>query len=67
MKIFFYNLLLIILIPFMVFRIFLKSINDKDYAKNFKNRIGIYDQKPRENLVWFHAVSLGEVISSENI
>ena len=51
----------------MVFRIFLKSINDKDYAKNIKNRIGIYDQKPSENLVWFHAVSLGEVISSENI
>jgi len=51
----------------MVLRILLKSINDKDYAKNIKNRIGIYDQKPSENLVWFHAVSLGEVISSENI
>ena len=51
----------------MVLRILLKSINDKDYAKNIKNRIGIYDQKPSENLVWFHAVSLGEVISSENV
>ena len=67
MKIFFYNVLVIVLLPFMVFRIFLKSIKDKDYSKNIKNRIGIYDQKPNKNLVWFHAVSLGEVISSENI
>ena len=67
MKILFYNVLVIVLLPFMVFRIFLKSIKDKDYSKNIKNRIGIYDQKPNKNLVWFHAVSLGEVISSENI
>ena len=67
MKILFYNVLVIVLLPFMVFRIFLKSIKDKDYSKNIKNRIGIYDQKPNKNLVWFYAESLGEVISSENI
>ncbi len=65
MKLFFYNCLILILLPFMVIRIFLKSLKDKDYIKNLKNRFGIYSEEPRESPIWFHAVSLGEVISSQ--
>jgi len=67
MKLFFYNCLILILLPFMVIRIFLKSLKDKDYIKNLKNRFGIYGEEPQENSIWFHAVSLGEVISSQSL
>ena len=67
MRLFFYNCLILILLPFMVIRIFLKSLKDKDYIKNLKNRFGIYSEEPQENLIWFHAVSLGEVISSHSL
>ena len=67
MRLFFYNCLILILLPFMVIRIFLKSLKDKDYIKNLKNRFGIYSEEPKENLIWFHAVSLGEVISSQSL
>ena len=67
MKLFFYNCLVLILLPFMVIRIFLKSIKDRDYIKKLKNRFGIYTEEPQANPVWFHAVSLGEVISSQSL
>ena len=67
MKIFLYNCIFLILLPFMVVRIFIKSFKDKDYIKGFLNRFGFYRVKPKDNLIWFHAVSLGEVISSKAI
>ena len=67
MRLLFYNCLLLILLPLMVIRIFLKSIKDKDYIRNFKNRFGVYNEKSKTSPVWFHAVSLGEVISSKNL
>ena len=67
MRLFFYNCLVLILLPFMVIRIFLKSIKDRDYIKKLKNRFGIYTEEPETNPVWFHAVSLGEVISSQSL
>ena len=55
-------------LPLMVGRILLKSIKDSDYKKHFLNRFGIYDNANNlKDIVWFHAVSLGEVISSQNI
>ena len=65
--IFIYNLVLLILLPLMVTRIIIKSLKDKDYLSNFLNRFGIYKETSKENLIWFHAVSLGEVISSEKL
>jgi 3-deoxy-D-manno-octulosonic-acid transferase len=55
-------------LPFMVGRILLKSIKDADYKKHFLHRFGIYENANNlKDIVWFHAVSLGEVISSQNI
>lgn len=65
MKLFLYNSLLFILLPFMVIRLLYKSILDRDYLKNISNRFGFFKEDTRPNLVWFHAVSLGEVISSQ--
>ncbi len=65
----------------MVLRLIVKSIQDKDYIKDLSNRFGIYKKKIEiakdiphgkvfksyKDPVWFHAVSLGEVIGSQTI
>jgi len=52
----------------MVARIVFKSFKDKDYRLNFSQRFGIYNNiRSLDNPIWFHAVSLGEVISSKKI
>ena len=67
MRIFTYNLIFLILLPFTVARIIIKSFLDRDYLTNFRHRFGIYNEKSKSNPIWFHAVSLGEVIASETI
>jgi 3-deoxy-D-manno-octulosonic-acid transferase len=55
-------------LPLMIARILLKSIKDPDYKKHFLHRFGIYkNTRNLKHIVWFHAVSLGEVISSQNL
>ena len=44
-----------------------KSIQDKDYVSSLHHRLGFYKQNKTQNSIWFHAVSLGEVIASEKI
>ena len=57
-----------LLLPFIAIRILFKSFRDKDYRTNFSNRFGLYKNKSEiNNAVWFHAVSLGEVIASQRI
>ena len=67
MMILIYNLVLLIFLPIMVTRIVIKGFKDRDYLSNFINRFGIYKDSSKDNLIWFHAVSLGEVIGSEKI
>ena len=68
MRLFLYNFLLFLVIPIMGIRILLKSLKDKDYRSHFLNRLGIYkNSNDHKKVVWFHAVSLGEVISSKSI
>ena len=68
MKLVIYNLLILILIPVFIFRILFKSFSDSDYRKYFNNRFGYglrgLEHKKRK-IIWFHAVSLGEVIGSQ--
>ena len=68
MKLVIYNLLILILIPVFSLRILLKSFTDPDYRSHFANRLGYglknFRQKNKK-IIWFHAVSLGEVIGSE--
>ena len=68
MKLVIYNLLILILIPVFALRIFFKSFTDSDYTKHFANRLGNrlsnLSQKNKK-IIWFHVVSLGEVIGSQ--
>ena len=67
MMLFIYNLVLLILLPVMVTRITIKGFKDRDYLSNLSNRFGLYEESSKRNLIWFHAVSLGEVIGSEQL
>ena len=67
MRLFFYNCIILILLPILIIRLIFKNLQDKDYLKNFSNRLGLYKIKSYQNTIWFHAVSLGEVISSQKI
>ena len=67
MKFFLYNFILILLLPLIISRLIIRSLKDRDYIKNISNRFGIYENETVSNPVWFHAVSLGEVISSETL
>ena len=68
MILFLYNFVIFLSLPFMAIRILFKSLKDADYKKHFLNRFGIYQNTTQlKDIVWFHAVSLGEVISSQNI
>ena len=67
MKLFIYNSIVLLLLPFFLVRILFKSFKDKDYASNLHHRLGFYKQNKIQNPIWFHAVSLGEVIASEKI
>jgi len=68
MKLVIYNLLILMLIPVFIFRILFKSLTDSYYRKYFNNRLGYglrdLGNKKRK-IIWFHAVSLGEVIGSQ--
>ena len=68
MKLVIYNFFILILIPVFVLRIFVKSFADPDYTKLFLNRFG-YNfsefKQSNKKIIWFHAVSLGEVIGSQ--
>ena len=55
------------MLPILITRLIFKNLQDKDYLKNFTNRLGFYKIKSYQNIIWFHAVSLGEVISSQKI
>jgi 3-deoxy-D-manno-octulosonic-acid transferase len=68
MILFLYNFVIFLSLPFMAIRILFKSLKDSDYKKHFLNRFGIYKNTTQlKDIVWFHAVSLGEVISSQRI
>ena len=68
MKLVIYNILILILLPVFILRILFKSFSDSDYRKYFNNRFGYglrdLEYKKRK-IIWFHAVSLGEVIGSQ--
>ena len=70
MKLAIYNLLILLLIPIFQLRILLKSFSDQGYRANLSQRYGSNLTKvnrQKKKIIWFHAVSLGEVIGSQNV
>ena len=70
MKLAIYNLMILLLIPIFQVRILLKSYRDAGYRAHFSQRHGrnlTTITRQKKKIIWFHAVSLGEVIGSQNI
>lgn len=70
MKLVIYNFFILIFIPIFVLRIIFKSSADSGYRKFFFNRFGFSLERfpsSEKKIIWFHAVSLGEVIGSHGI
>ena len=69
MLIFIYNLIFLVLTPIFIIRIFFKGMGDPNYLRDLKNRFGLLSitAEPGLESIWFHSVSLGEVISSSDL
>tara|TARA_B000000532_G_scaffold42950_1_gene32000 strand:- start:422 stop:1708 length:1287 start_codon:yes stop_codon:yes gene_type:complete len=61
-----YTLAFYLLLPIYFVRLFLKGINNKEYLSRWPERLGIAKNTPsrEKNLIWIHAVSVGEVNAS---
>jgi len=61
MYLFFYQVLVLILIPFALAKLIYRSLFNQNYLNHVLERFGIYKKKRYKNpIVWIHAVSVGE-------
>ncbi|HXU43524.1 MAG TPA: 3-deoxy-D-manno-octulosonic acid transferase [Burkholderiales bacterium] len=55
-----YTLLLRLLLPFVLVRLWLRGRREPGYREGVSERFGVYRGEKPEKLVWVHAVSVGE-------
>lgn len=55
-----YSILFYLLIPFILLRLLWRSLKAPEYRKRWAERFAFYNQSVAQNVVWFHAVSVGE-------
>ena len=55
-----YTVLFYFLTPFILIRLFWRSIKAPDYRLRWLERFGFYKQIYPQDVIWFHAVSVGE-------
>ncbi|MDP3589444.1 MAG: glycosyltransferase N-terminal domain-containing protein, partial [Methylobacter sp.] len=56
----FYSCLFYLLIPFILVRLIWRSIKAPAYRHRWGERFALYNRKFASNVIWFHAVSVGE-------
>jgi len=57
----FYSCLFYLLIPFILVRLIWRSIKAPAYRHRWSERFALYSKEFPRNVIWFHAVSVGEV------
>jgi 3-deoxy-D-manno-octulosonic-acid transferase len=57
---FFYSCLFYLLIPFILLRLLWRGIKAPAYRCRWRERFALYDKKFPQDVIWFHAVSVGE-------
>ena len=60
---FVYNILSYLVFLFSPIIFLLRILNGKEDIKRFKEKLCIYSKKNNLKSIWFHAVSVGELIS----
>ncbi|HHH13583.1 MAG TPA: 3-deoxy-D-manno-octulosonic acid transferase [Thiolapillus brandeum] len=60
-----YTLLLHLLLPFVVLRLYWRSLRAPDYRRRLAERFGFFRGRPPPGGIWVHAVSVGEVQAIE--
>lgn len=55
-----YTLLFYFLTPFILLRLFWRGFKAPEYRKRWKERFALYSKKYSNNVIWIHAVSVGE-------
>jgi 3-deoxy-D-manno-octulosonic-acid transferase len=56
----FYSCLFYLLIPFILVRLIWRSLRAPSYRYRWGERFGLYKKSFPQNVIWFHAVSVGE-------
>ena len=60
---FIYRFIINIIIFFLPIIVLFRIIKKKEDTKSFIQKIGIYSKKKKNDLVWFHGSSVGEILS----
>ena len=55
-----YSAIFYLLTPFILLRLLWRSIKAPDYRLRWRERFACYDKSYPQNVIWFHAVSVGE-------
>lgn len=58
-----YTALFYLLTPFILLRLFWRGFKAPEYRKRWTERLAIYNKKYPKNVIWIHAVSVGETIA----
>ena len=59
-----YSLLFTLLLPWVFIRLWLRSLKFPGYRRRWPERLGQVPLPPLENVIWVHAVSVGEALST---
>ena len=60
-----YNFIFILILPFILSRLVLKSFREPLYRTSFKERFGFFKRKDStRDCIWIHAVSVGEAVAA---
>ena len=58
---FFYSAIFYLIIPFVLFRLYWRGFTTPEHRRRWHERFAFYKQSYPQNVIWFHAVSVGEV------
>ena len=56
-----YSCIFYAITPLIILRLWWRSLKNPDYSKRWLERFGLYSEAYIQNVIWFHAVSVGEV------
>jgi 3-deoxy-D-manno-octulosonic-acid transferase len=58
-----YTSIFYLILPFLFIRLYLRGFKNPDFRKRWDERLAIYHQAHEKNVIFFHAVSVGEAES----